>query len=494
MHKPQRPIPFPNPTPRQVRQDRIWRDIQATGRADPKDLAEEEADALRYRLQLAQERRRKRREVESEFARPVMPEQPEPEKSEELQRAQQTSLELAKDASESMRDAPTPSQSVNRPVTPLLEFSSQPETRGRVRCTWFKIRWQISEHKFRSILITIPTVAWALFLGIAGLVQNDSGKPLYQWLQDNGLPTLMTLLLIGLGTVVFLVVLAVAIIVIPANSELEAIKPHFEKLTPEQRALLSWLLPLGQSPVDMPQTDRDNLEYVSRVTPFISRVDARYLVNKDTASRVALLLKCDEVKRKFWYETAENELTGSGSQSQPKELNTPSKPQPNIVLLGWRKVLVERDSNFVFREVLNSSKAQWAIVVDFQNKLELGREIKGIRDVLSHLTFTNATGELSYLIKRGFWLEQASPRAVFERGDTRSLFISRIEETLAGTFIMTFENKDDDEGRIHSPPINFSPEDSISVTITIFTQTRHRLHKECELQLSPEIVFKRPLT
>jgi hypothetical protein len=181
---------------------------------------------------------------------------------------------------------------------------------------------------------------------------------------------------------------------------------------------------------------------------------------------------------------------------QPKAITakTTPKPEPNIQMLGLpRKTLVERDDNFVFREVLNSARPRWAVVVDFQNKLELGQQIKGLDDVLSHLTFLNTTGDLSWLLKRGFWLEQASPRATFGRGDTRTLFIALIQETQAGTYITTYENKHDEQSRLQTPPITFSPNDSISVKVVLFTQTRHRFHKECEIQLTPEIAVLNPL-
>jgi hypothetical protein len=79
MSKPVDHVPFGNPSEQWVRRDRMWRDIQATGRADPKDIAEEEAEALRYRLQVQEARERKLRELETEF----VPRRPVPEKRKE---------------------------------------------------------------------------------------------------------------------------------------------------------------------------------------------------------------------------------------------------------------------------------------------------------------------------------------------------------------------------------------------------------------------------
>jgi hypothetical protein len=70
--RPVRNIPFPNPSFEQLRRDRILRDIQATGRPDPNDVAEEEAEADRYQQKLALAREKKRKELEAKFE-PVAP-------------------------------------------------------------------------------------------------------------------------------------------------------------------------------------------------------------------------------------------------------------------------------------------------------------------------------------------------------------------------------------------------------------------------------------
>lgn len=68
--KPVRPAPFANPSEQQIRQERMWRDIQMTGKADPNDIAEEEAEAERYRRELADARERKQKEAETKFGKP----------------------------------------------------------------------------------------------------------------------------------------------------------------------------------------------------------------------------------------------------------------------------------------------------------------------------------------------------------------------------------------------------------------------------------------
>jgi hypothetical protein len=69
-------IPFPNLTEQQIRQDRMWRDVQATGKADPNDIAEEEAEAERYRRSVAEKRNKKRAELDAEFAPVKKPAEP----------------------------------------------------------------------------------------------------------------------------------------------------------------------------------------------------------------------------------------------------------------------------------------------------------------------------------------------------------------------------------------------------------------------------------
>ena len=69
-NEPLHSIPFANPSERQLRHERMQRDTYIHGHPDPKDVAAEEAEELRYRYELAQERERQRKELESEFAQP----------------------------------------------------------------------------------------------------------------------------------------------------------------------------------------------------------------------------------------------------------------------------------------------------------------------------------------------------------------------------------------------------------------------------------------
>jgi hypothetical protein len=88
MSKPVRTVPFPgsidagagtqsysrpdygNVSESQLRQDRIWHDLHRTGRADPEDIAEEEAEDERHERKLAEARERKRKQVAGEFGQP----------------------------------------------------------------------------------------------------------------------------------------------------------------------------------------------------------------------------------------------------------------------------------------------------------------------------------------------------------------------------------------------------------------------------------------
>lgn len=67
--KPVRPVPFANPSEQHIRRDRMWRDIQRTGRADPEDIAEEKAEAERYRRKVVEAIEKKLGEIETERER-----------------------------------------------------------------------------------------------------------------------------------------------------------------------------------------------------------------------------------------------------------------------------------------------------------------------------------------------------------------------------------------------------------------------------------------
>jgi hypothetical protein len=368
-----------------------------------------------------------------------------------------------------------------------------------LRCFWFKVVWQISEHPKRSALLAIPSLAWTLFLGVAGFIQNYSGEPLRQWLQDNNLPPLMTLLAISFGSVLVLTAIVAALIAFPANSELEAIRPLFEKLTDEQKAILRWILPLGHSPIDIPQHDKDELERIYQATAFVTReFVGHYKVSEGTAKRVALLLKCDTIRKKLWYETPQNELiegdgsrgllqanTDKGTEAEPEQ-----KPKPNIVMLEeMRLTPVTHNAEFLFSEELKAvADGRWGIVVEFQNRRD-GEEIKSLRAVRSELMFTNKDGTLSHLVNPGFWFGPNNVEVDFERGDIHRLFVGfmmYLPETNQ-PYISTVDR------RFTPPePLSFSPDDPMSVRIALFTQTRHRFYKECEIELTPKLRVKKP--
>jgi hypothetical protein len=166
-----------------------------------------------------------------------------------------------------------------------------------------------------------------------------------------------------------------------------------------------------------------------------------------------------------------------------------SKPQPNIVMLGTpRRTYIAHDEKFVFREDYKSKDRYWGVVVDFQNQLIPGIQIKALGGVLSQLTFSSEDMEFHFL-NRGFWLKQESSEAVFERGDVRSLFIAYMD-----VFDNKYECVRTFDRRVEPPSqVSFSPLDSISVRIVLFTQTRHRFHKECDVGLTPELCVKKPL-
>jgi hypothetical protein len=129
------------------------------------------------------------------------------------------------------------------------------------------------------------------------------------WLQENGLPSLMMLILVGLVIIIVTTTILVAIMGLPRNAELEAVRAIFQTLTSEQKDVLRRLLPLGGLPPNAISDDeRTNLEHLYQNAQFVVRRDAHYFVNKDMASRLSLLLRCDEIERRYWYETPENDL------------------------------------------------------------------------------------------------------------------------------------------------------------------------------------------
>jgi hypothetical protein len=177
-------------------------------------------------------------------------------------------------------------------------------------------------------------------------------------------------------------------------------------------------------------------------------------------------------------------------QTLPK-ITTGSKPEPNIVILGKPRLTpLTHNAEFIFSEELRAiNDGRWGIVIEFQNR-KVGDEIKSLEGVRSELTFSNKSGTLSHTINPGFWLGPNNTEVSFERGDIHRLFVGYLGR-LAGThqaYISTIDR------RFTPPePVTFSPQDSINVRITLFTQTRHRFHEECELELTPELRVTKPL-
>lgn len=276
-------------------------------------------------------------------------------------------------------------QEPNSEITPqsdqALEKKTQSTPTDNLRCFWFKVKWQISAHPFRSVVLAIPTVAWGLFLSVAGFIQNESGKPLHQWLPDSGLPSLMTLLVIGSAIVLLVTAIVAASIVLPANSELDAIKPLFEKLTPDQKTVLRWILPLGRSPISIPQSDKDELERIYQATAFVTRhTTGHYEVSKDIESRLGLLLKCDEVKQKLWYETAQSELAGKGTKDTEFSPRVPTVPTARLTALGSDKQATINQ----WREMVASAQIEFkGSALSFFSILQQKPEFKGLKRHLS---------------------------------------------------------------------------------------------------------------
>lgn len=172
-----------------------------------------------------------------------------------------------------------------------------------------------------------------------------------------------------------------------------------------------------------------------------------------------------------------------------------NKPQPNLKMLGPpRLAVVHCDDNFVFREYTGpgSTPHRLAIVQDFQNKLEVEREIKSIRGVMSQLTVSDTQRKMSRVFNRGFWLGEKYTATNFERGDTRTLLIALAAkpQVVLGIdqdtpTIEVLNNRCESEDRCDPPqPWQFSTWEPLKVTVVLFTQSRERFHKEGEIQIT----------
>jgi hypothetical protein len=164
-------VPHANPSEQYVRRDRMWRDIQATGRAGPQDIAEEEAEAERYRREVAEARERKRKELEAEFGLP------------ERQMDKEIADIREKDGSET--DAGHRVPPPNRKIHIWTEIKTH---RG-----WYIIAFLLSG---------VP-------VGIATIWPTLTDKKVPQWLAEHGLPRLTTLVL---GWVAVVAIIALVIV------------------------------------------------------------------------------------------------------------------------------------------------------------------------------------------------------------------------------------------------------------------------------------------
>jgi hypothetical protein len=169
--------PFANPTEKQLRKERMERDIYIHGHPDPKDIAAEEAEEMRYRLQLAAEREKARKQVESEFApqHPVVPYVSEDER-------------LGKVLAEGL--------SKQKPITKRRPQRSQ-----------IKIWSEVKKHKGWYL---VAFILGGLPVGIATIWPTLTDKKVPQWLAENGLPRLTTLVIawVAIAAIIALVIVA----------------------------------------------------------------------------------------------------------------------------------------------------------------------------------------------------------------------------------------------------------------------------------------------
>jgi hypothetical protein len=111
----------------QIRRDRMSSAIQSGRNPDPEDIAEEEADAERYQRQLAEARERKRKQVESEFAKQDQPETVQPKAQSGIQalrdEADRASEVLEQATELPRRKTPKPPLTISEFVGLILAFA-----------------------------------------------------------------------------------------------------------------------------------------------------------------------------------------------------------------------------------------------------------------------------------------------------------------------------------------------------------------------------------
>jgi len=177
-------------------------------------------------------------------------------------------------------------------------------------------------------------------------------------------------------------------------------------------------------------------------------------------------------------------------KTKTPELPAAPKPQPNIIMAGYpRHTFVTWDKNYVFHEDGDSPKSRRALVIDFRNELEQGKEIKSLASLKSQLTYSYAQfPESAHHVNRGFWLDREYTHTDFERGDTRTLLVGIIVPDSDGRdALMVFDNnkRESESDPIQQPgTVTFGQTMMpLRIKVAIFTQTRHRFHKECEFEL-----------
>ena len=187
-------------------------------------------------------------------------------------------------------------------------------------------------------------------------------------------------------------------------------------------------------------------------------------------------------------------VVGDGEKPTAKDVlsRASSKPQPNIIMAGQPRITsVIWDTNYVFHENRVSPKSRRALVVDFRNELEQGKEIKSLESVKSQLTYSyNQAPAVSHHVNRGFWLDHEYTHTDFQRGDTRTLLIGLIIPDPDGRdALQVYENnkRESENDPIQQPgTITFGKYDCLTIKVALFTQTRHRFHKECEFELDKD--------
>lgn len=248
---------------------------------------------------------------------------------------------------------------------------------GELVFSWIrKIAWQTSNQRKHVWLLGIPVATGCFVAWATSLIADGSGKPVEQWLQDYGLPSLMTLL-IAASVITFIAVLGVAgYLVSKANAELAAIRPQFDTLTSRQRELLNALLPSGRSSSSIARNSKGDLEFICEHTAFLKRDGSDYELNEHTRKTLSLLLRLDKSIRKQWHETPENELTASDDETA-SPLLTSADPLDAVRLAEvrseWGKLTTEQQR--LLRRILVSGGLSWdQIDVSYWKRLPVYQE------------------------------------------------------------------------------------------------------------------------